>query len=198
MKLFTFKLVVVLLIALLAPMIIPGPDGKPIMSIDDWIPRDLLSSIGRSLDSARTMFSGAMENASDVQEAVSGDSIYRWRDAQGVLHYSDTPVADAETVELIDNTLEIPAKNFVEHGMVQGENNNENTKARSVLLKETPFAASDSISIRSKSRTPPADLSDIEALVNGDFSNSADVLQNLPELLEQAKQARQTEPESRR
>lgn len=198
MKLFTFKLVVVLLIALLAPMIIPGPDGKPIMSIDDWIPRDLLSSIGRSLDSARTMFSGAMENASDVQEAVSGDSIYRWRDAQGVLHYSDTPVADAEAVELIDNTLEIPAKNFVEHGMVQGENNNENTKARSVLLKETPFAASDSISIRSKSRTPPADLSDIEALVNGDFSNSADVLQNLPELLEQAKQARRTEPESRR
>lgn len=198
MKLFTFKLVVVLLIALLAPMIIPGPDGKPIMSIDDWIPRDLLSSIGRSLDSARTMLSGAMENASDVQEAVSGDSIYRWRDAQGVLHYSDTPVADAEAVELIDNTLEIPAKNFVEHGMVQGENNNENTKARSVLLKETPFAASDSISIRSKSRTPPADLSDIEALVNGDFSNSADVLQNLPELLEQAKQARRTEPESRR
>lgn len=198
MKLFTVKLVVVLLIALLAPMIIPGPDGKPIMSIDDWIPHKLINSIGSSLDTAGSMLSGAMENAGDVQEAVSGNAIYRWRDAQGVLHYSDTPVADAEAVELIDNTLEIPAKNFVEHGMVQEENNNDKGKVRSVLLNDTRFTASDSKSRRGKSSTPGADLADIEALVNGDFSNAADVLQNLPELLEQAKQARQTDPESRR
>jgi len=198
MKLFGIKLIVVLLIALLAPMIIPGPDGKPIMSIDDWIPRDLISSIGNQLDSAGGKLSGAVEGAGVAKDAVKGSSIYRWRDAQGVLHYSDTPVADAEAVELLDNTLEIPAKNFVEHGMVQEKNNNDKGKARSVLLKDTRFTASDGGSKSSKSRAHAADLSDIEALVEGDFSNASNLLKNLPELLEQAKQARQMDPDTRK
>jgi len=196
MKLLTFKLFLILLIALVAPMIIPGPDGEPIMTIEDWIPRELINSVGSGIDSAGSVLSGAVDATGEVVDTGGGDQIYTWRDAQGVLHYSDTPVENAETLELGDNTLEIPAKNFVEHGMVREDKKNQR-KARSILLEDGRFSGKALSVSGSKSPNAAVDLDDIEALASGDLSSAAEVLQNLPELLEQVKQARQTDPESR-
>lgn len=198
MKLLTFKLILILLIALAAPMIIPGPDGEPIMTIDDWIPRDLINSVGSGIDSAGSVLSDAVDATGEAVDGSGGNQIYTWRDAQGVLHYSDTPVENAQALELDDNTLEIPAKNFVEHGMVQ-DNKKKRKKARSILLEDGRFSGQglSASGSSSQSANSAVDLGDIEALASGDLSIAAEVLQNLPELLEQVKQARQTDPETR-
>ena len=192
MKLFTFKVIVILGILLVAPMFIPGPNGKPIMSLDDWIPRDLISFIGDGINSVEGTITSRVDSAGD--SASSANQVYTWRDEQGVLHYSDTPIQGAETIAISENTLEIPAEHFVEHGMVPADSA-KRSGPRSVLMEDDRFRQGSSKT--SGKSEQGAHLSDIDALVNGDFSNAAGLLQNLPALLEHAKQARQMEPESR-
>ncbi len=189
MKLFTFKLLVIIAIALIAPMIIPGPDGKPIMSIEDWIPHDLINSVGDGIELVGDTLEDTIDSAEGIGgSATNSDAIYSWRDERGVLHYSDTPIEGAAAVEVPENTLEIPSKNFVEHGMLPGSDDRR-SGGKSILLEDVRFKGTRS--------GASADLADIEAMANGDFSNTSEVLKNLPELLEQARQARQIDPESR-
>lgn len=188
MKLFTFKIILMLVVLLGAPMIIPGPDGKPIMSIDDWIPRDLI----RSLKSGTETLTDA--GAELLDEEAGPAQIYAWRDASGAIHYSDTPVNGAELVEVSDNTLQIPADRFVQHGLAPPLPPEPSSSPLAILLEEKPATSAGKSSSASKSSTS---LKDLEELVNGDYSKAGELLKNLPELLEQAKQARQQEPEER-
>lgn len=184
---FTFKIVLLLAVVLIAPLYIPGPDGQPIMSIDDWIPRDLIASMGSAANKLT-------DTAEDLGDGMTGSKpqIYRWRDEYGALHFSDTPVDGAESVEVSDNALEIPADRFVQDGLAPPREATKTSGGKAYLLKEREFPRSG----ESKSRSSDH-LSDLEGLVDGDLSNAGDLLQNLPALLEQAKQARQLKPEER-
>ena len=86
------KLVIVLVIlaALIAPMFIKGPDGKPLMSLDDW-KVDVPGDVGELLPD------GAAEPAGPETTTV-----YKWQDENGQWHFSNTPqdMANAETMEL--------------------------------------------------------------------------------------------------
>ena len=66
-------LLVVVLLALVAPMFIKGPDGKPIMDFSDWLP-----------------------SAPDVVETAAPTQYFRYRDASGNWQYTDRPPAGVE------------------------------------------------------------------------------------------------------
>jgi len=159
MKAIGLKVILIIAIVLALPMIIPGPDGKPIMSFEDWLPSDLISGLGRA--------------AAKLENAVEGDgnteTVYGWVDEHGVQHYSGAPsaAAKAEPLRLPENENIIP-----------------------------PPASSSLVEAARASRSGGSDdvsLKELEALVDGDYSKAPELLKNLPELLEQAKQARQTQ-----
>jgi len=82
-------LIAALIIACIAPLFIKGPDGEPLMSLDDWMPGPVDELIPQ-----------------DVQDmAVPNEptTVYKWQDENGQWHFSSAPpadVADAETMEL--------------------------------------------------------------------------------------------------
>ncbi|MBT8139272.1 MAG: DUF4124 domain-containing protein [Gammaproteobacteria bacterium] len=195
MKWFTFKWLAVLGALLVAPMLIKGPDGKPIMSISDWIPNDLLESAGDAGQRATALASELAGKGTDAVRANAEAQVYSWRDANGTLHFSDRPVDGAKAIDVTGNTLEIPADRFVQDGTRPVSKDNGRTGGRATLLRERDNVSG---SLASASGAQPAvDNAGLEALIGGDFSKAGDVLKSLPALLEQAKKAREMPPEAR-
>lgn len=82
-------LIAALIIACIAPLFIKGPDGEPLMSLQDWMPGPVDELIPQ-----------------DVQEMGvphEPTTVYKWQDENGQWHFSSAPpadVTDAETMEL--------------------------------------------------------------------------------------------------
>ena len=195
MKLLGFKLILLLLVlGVGVPMIMPRPDGKPIMTVDDWIPHDTIAWFKRSFSGLSDLVEDGQEGVAGLQPGATGagTEIYTWRDDNGVLHYSDTPVDGAGTVLVPDNGLAIPAERFVQSGLAPAESDNEQAQyGGAILLEERAFPDGKQSKSGAKGKSAGASLADIEALANGDFSNAGDVIRDLPALMEQLKQARQ-------
>jgi len=70
---FSHKFILVSLVgALVAPMVLKGPDGKPYMSLNDWIPHKAVAFMADTKDSAQSAIEG------------SGQQIfYKWQDKDG-------------------------------------------------------------------------------------------------------------------
>lgn len=102
-------LIVFVVFAFGLPMLMKGPDGRPIMTIDDWLPdKDTLDksvskmqtlsekvgNIGGSEASDRGVFATADSPA--VLSSSSG-KMYKWQDAQGRWHFSnEKPQVESE------------------------------------------------------------------------------------------------------
>lgn len=75
---FTVKLLLLALVvvALILPMFIKGPDGRPIMVVGDWLP----DFVGDSTKMSRV-----------VSDQLGQDSatMYKWQDETGHWHFSD-------------------------------------------------------------------------------------------------------------
>ena len=201
MKMLGIKLLLLLLgLGIVAPMFIPGPDGEPIMSLDDWIPHTLISRSKEVINGLEDLTDRAGDLPSDVglvdrlthplsnfstkDELASGTAVFTWRDENGVLHYSDIPIEGATVVVIADDALAIPASRFMHSSLPPNEStpSASNIDSSAVLLEERDY---------SNDSNRDANFEDIEALVNGDFSKLGSVLKNLPQWVEQAKQARQ-------
>ena len=74
MKKLWIKLSIFLVAVVALPMFIPGPDGRPIMSLDDWIPSDLISGAGETLGH----LSGVVGSKGVLEfgESTNEDNIY--------------------------------------------------------------------------------------------------------------------------
>lgn len=193
MKWFALKLLGLMVVLLVAPMFITGPDGRPIMSLDDWIPRDLFATAGEAGQRAVEL---AAELGSSAQGHPDGEQVYMWRDANGTRHYSDTPVEGAQTVKLLDNTLEIPAQRFIQDGTRPVHEASAGKSGRAILLQDRD-SRSDAARSAGSSQRAGLESTELEAFVGGDYSKAGEVLKNLPALVEQAKQARTLPPEAR-
>jgi len=76
MRTFSIVLTLVLVAAVIVPMYLKDPSGKPIMSADDWIP--------------------------ETPEPIKAQApMYKWQDADGVWQFGEAPPDDA-TAELIE------------------------------------------------------------------------------------------------
>ena len=196
MKALGFKLILLLVLGgFVAPMMIPGPDGKPIMTLDDWIPSGLIAKIEGVLNSLGNLKDAPGDIVDSATDAVIGEGaqIYVWRDAEGVLHYSDQAVEGADAMLVPHDGLAIPADRFVRSGLAPEKPKPQSRRGgQAVLLEEHAFPGSGGSGNRRSNSKSAGDVSleDINAMANGDFSNSAEVMQNLPALLEQLKSAR--------
>ena len=202
MKVLSIKLIFILIgLGVIAPLFIRGPDGEPIMSLDDWVPHTLIrwsDTLVGGLDGwVRGIFSGpALVDDSSQAVIGAGAEIYTWRDKQGVLHFSDTPVEGAEVTLVPHDGLAIPADKFIQDGLSPAEPLSSKAGRRAFLLEEQSFRSQISTSKNKDKKKPAAatggaSLADIEAVANGDMSNLGAVLKDLPQLVEQAKEARQ-------
>jgi hypothetical protein len=81
----------VLIIVFVLPMLIPGPDGKPIMSFSDWLPsqqtlRNIGNSVGDTINGA-----AALVGQEPVIATAASKKLYKWQDQHGRWHFSDDP-----------------------------------------------------------------------------------------------------------
>ena len=82
------KLVIALvIIACIAPFFIKGPDGEPLMTLDDWA-------------SDMPELPELPVNAGDTEPSAPQE-VYRWQDEEGQWHFSNTP-PDGAAVELVE------------------------------------------------------------------------------------------------
>ena len=105
MKLFIKLMLVLLIVAMFLPMWLRGPDGKPMMSLDDWvsIPSDLGETPSRLLEQISSAADSALDKAPvpepDTAPAKAASGFYRWQDDQGVWHFSDKPPEGRQDVQ---------------------------------------------------------------------------------------------------
>jgi hypothetical protein len=126
LKLFTRLILVLALLALVLPMVVPGPNGAPVMRPSDWLdpsgwrlpnmdslkiprlglpgmelpPMDM-SGMERSADQAEVLVPAGEPLPDHSSEDVG--QYYRWQDQQGVWHFSDQ--APAHSGELAPQAL---------------------------------------------------------------------------------------------
>lgn len=133
MKKFTKMLIfIVVLLGLALPMFLKGPNGKPIMSLSDWVPTvdqqaldmDKLSNSLEQLTSggaagespfAASQTAGEAPAKVVAAKAASGSRMYKWQDEKGRWHFSSErppqhiQAAEEELPEM-ENLMEAPVK----------------------------------------------------------------------------------------
>ncbi len=78
-------MIAIVVIAVVAPFMIPGPDGRPIMTLD-------------KLNFSKP----SLPSFSNGDARASSETLYRYQDGQGVWHYTDQEpaVSNAEQIEV--------------------------------------------------------------------------------------------------
>lgn len=163
-------------------MVLPGPNGEPMMSVQDLPGYSLFSAANKAVDKVSTT----------VAEAHGHSEIYTWVDASGAIHYSDTPIEGSERHELSSVNNAIPAENFT--GEAYAPIEKKTSSPRSFFIKDSntssrkaKFNSSTAQANNSSSQLSSQDFSD---LAEGDLSNAGEILQQLPDFLQEAQQER--------
>ncbi|QFT54090.1 hypothetical protein [Microbulbifer sp. THAF38] len=101
---YAYMLAVLLLVGVGLPMIIPGPDGKPIMSPQDWLPdQQTLDSVRQQGQRAFQAVSDSTQKSAEQLETLVESSgllpeeqnkptreVFSWQDSEGNWHFSDS------------------------------------------------------------------------------------------------------------
>ena len=89
-------MIVMLIVACVAPMFLKDPNGEPLMTLEDWT-IDLPAMISNLL-------SGDAPEATVAPDGTAAQDlvVYKWQDEEGQWHFSNTPndMATAEVMEL--------------------------------------------------------------------------------------------------
>lgn len=125
------KLLFVLVVgAVVAPLFIKGPDGKPLMQISDLLPAE-------ALPNSMTQPQGIAPSVPASSQAApqSGGAIYRWQDEHGQWHYSDKAPAHvrSESVTLQPvNTIPAAKPRSAPEGNTQSPMQSDAAPARKI------------------------------------------------------------------
>lgn len=112
-----FKLVMFALVAMLAlPLFMVKPDGKPMMTVSDWMPSK--TTVNKVVSQFDSIVSSVTGDGAFVQDRTGQENIeqadvipqfgtpgsgkvYSWKDANGVAHFSEQPPpADIQTAKV--------------------------------------------------------------------------------------------------
>ena len=151
-----------LLAAGAAPFFLTGPDGQPLMTLDELMPDPsaALDDLERTARDAAERFGNDNEGASD-----GGAVVHRWQDENGVWHFSsEAPVGrESETLVLDGNINIVPATQVTG---TSGASATSTTAAPSGALTPNPLELMrQAEAIREASEARNAQL---EALAGGD------------------------------
>jgi hypothetical protein len=103
-----FKMVMMvitlLVIGVVMPMLMPGPDGKPMMTWRDWLPDT--SKLNAVVGKAQEIVYDANELVSEkagISVGAERPKLYKWKDEHGNWHFSDqaSPTALDQVVEAL-------------------------------------------------------------------------------------------------
>lgn len=140
-------LLIVIILAVVMPMFLKGPDGRPIMSWQDWLPDG--ESAHQALEKARvfkqSLATSSRAGASSDQQAepvtpniqsgpisplstLPGNQIYKWQDHSGRWHFSNQKpqnidIVIVEALPEVKNVMSAPVtarKNSSTIGMPDG------------------------------------------------------------------------------
>ncbi len=128
-------LVFVVILAVVVPMVLKGPDGRPIMSLNDWMPAsgNLVDQLKDVSDQARehvglandqfpvqdgdasvdkSLSSQQLEQSPTVLSSSSG-KMYKWQDENGKWHFSSqkpmaTSGVSVENLPDVENVIDAP------------------------------------------------------------------------------------------
>lgn len=103
------KLMLFSLVAMIAlPMFMIKPDGKPMMTLDDWLPDT--KAISKTVSKARNTFHNATSGEPPLEDVAlrSTGKMYSWKDERGVMHFSEEPPpVSAQQVKVRDLPKEV-------------------------------------------------------------------------------------------
>jgi hypothetical protein len=102
-------LALLLLGGFVLPMLITGPDGRPLMTPQDWLP---------DLGQSKAELQGQL-TANDYQAerlAASTGKMYKWQDDKGQWHFSEQKPSDAVIIAVeqlpdVENVMDSPSDN---------------------------------------------------------------------------------------
>ncbi|MFC6635112.1 DUF4124 domain-containing protein [Microbulbifer taiwanensis] len=110
----TYMLAVLLLVGIGLPMLLPGPDGEPIMSPRDWLPsQETLDSAQRQTERAWQTARSTTQKSGELLQYLAGapgtaqpgesaqpgsNAVYKWQDSDGNWHFSDKAPEDLGAV----------------------------------------------------------------------------------------------------
>lgn len=107
MKLFVKLLLFIVILALMGPFFIKGPDGKPL-----WQVNKIQSSVQLGWDRLQRRLTGSVDAAANLPGSGSEVTVHRWQDADGQWHYTqEAPAGIASDILLIDpetNLISLP------------------------------------------------------------------------------------------
>jgi len=92
---YKFLLLLLVVLGLGLPMFLKGPDGRPIMTISDWLPET--ESLRRSVRKLQSTTASLIPDAAVVTGSATGLSrttlgngeMYKWQDEHGGWHFSN-------------------------------------------------------------------------------------------------------------
>ena len=177
-KKLVFKATVMVAAVFGAMLVLPGPDGQPMMQISDLPGYGLFTAAEKAVDTA----------AEKVEELQGNSEIYTWVDDNGQVHFSDTPVAGSSAHELSATNDAIPAENFT--GAAYNTSSDRESRPKSFLISDSSSRKGNvGGSARGKEKITAQDF---QNLAEGDFSNAREVLNQLPEYLKDAHEKRES------
>lgn len=101
-------LVLILMIGVVALFIVKGPDGQPLMTLDDvkarleTVPPELLpGDIQAAVDDLIESASGLTPEIFKESQQPSITKVYKWQDENGIWQFSNSPV-DKEGVQIVE------------------------------------------------------------------------------------------------
>lgn len=110
MNIFIKILLLLVVLAIAAPFVLKGPDGQPLMTLDDLHTPDVaIPEVVEKLPEVQNPFRGEEPSAGGKKSART--EIYSWKDAQGNVHYSNKPPAtgiEAEKMVVDPNVNVLP------------------------------------------------------------------------------------------
>ena len=150
-------------------MVMPGPGGEPVMSVEDLPGYGLVKAASNAADYAEQ----ALEAQTPEQQ------IYTWVDENGAVHYSHQAAPGATAHEISQSNPPIPSEKFV--GEIDFKKRSQASSSGGGVFKTG--------SSRGVDQGLSAD--DFQALAEGDLSNASKVLKELPAYLQEAHQKRE-------
>lgn len=111
------KLAIMLVVfVVVIPMIVPGPNGKPVMSLADWLPD--FRAIEAKISAFIRDTGDSVQKKTGVDVGIERPKMYKWKDQHGNWQFSDNPadvpvhIRNAQKVDLPDvaNSMQAPPK----------------------------------------------------------------------------------------
>jgi len=100
MGLFIKILLLLLVLAIASLFVLKGPDGQPLMTLDDIQKPEAWSELPASIASVKMPFQGdEVDNSASPKPAKQ--KLYSWKDERGNIHYSDIAPSSTDSVKVI-------------------------------------------------------------------------------------------------